>query len=143
MHTFIKGAEQKKEPKKWDAESLAKEVKAKPYYAGYSALIAAIKLASTSPSPLYEISEEAYILIADEVKSTPVRVQKNLRTLLKACCKKGGRQAYNRLIHVDSETAPEVLEFIDELAGILIRQREAEDKKHCNDIQEERHDDNF
>lgn len=106
----------------WTPEMLADYCMAKKEYAGYDALVAALDIESRT-NLIHQATEEIYQTVAEMTGSSVVSVKKNLRTLILSCWKKGGRKKWADLFEEDSEDPPETLEFIDNLAGKLKRQR--------------------
>lgn len=112
------------------AESIIKEFGGNKPYVGSDSLARAIELEVAHPECSHNISEEIYEIVAREQGADPKNVKKNIRTRIQSFWiidgpdKSSGEKAWLKYIGLEQKEPPKSLEFIEQVAGHLIREKE-------------------
>lgn len=91
---------------------------------GYHAVISAIKLAMEDPLRLSYVSKEIYVDVARLQRTSPLCVERNIRTLIKRIWQKGDHEYLNEVFKKPLEKKPTNTEFIAALVNYLNEQAE-------------------
>lgn len=95
---------------------------------GYLAMIPAVKLAMEEPSRLSYITKEIYVNVAHAQKTSPLCVERNIRTLIDLIWGREDHEYLNKIFEITLEEKPTNKEFITALVNYLSEQTEDESR---------------
>lgn len=90
-------------------------------YIGRRYLITAVELVLDNEDSLLRVTKLLYPQVALAHDTTMMRVEKNLRTVIKLCWDRNGRERLERLAGYPLESKPDTAEFIDILSSFIKR----------------------
>lgn len=91
-------------------------------YRGHHCLVVGAELAARNPNIIFRATTALYPEIAQIVGSTPKRVERNIRTAIKACWDDGNREFLNQIAGCPLSKRPKPIELIDMIAAYLERE---------------------